>query len=162
MRAVRPDECGDVDVGQGVAADHDERVVGQQVAKVAGAAGGAEQRLFEAVLEIEAERRAVAEVGADVVGIVVQIDADLGDAMAREQPQDVFHHRAVDDRRHRFGDTVRQWGETRAQAGRHDHRFGRVLATRPAPPWSVPLVRRTRSAHVSQAPSRQAMRSALP
>ncbi len=104
--AVGAHERRDVDVGQGVAADDHEGVVGQQLAKPARAAGRAQQLLFEAVVGPQPERFAVAEVAADVVGVVVQVDADLGHAVARQQAQDVLHDRAIDDRRHRLGGAI--------------------------------------------------------
>ena len=135
VRAVGGHERRDVDVGQGVAAHHQEGVVAEQLAKPAGAAGGAQQLLFEAVVGVQAKGPAVAEVAPDVVGVVVQVDADLGHAVARQQPQDVLHHRTIDDGRHGLGGAVGERRQAGAQTGRHDVRLGR--------PGGRRLIRRT-------------------
>ena len=74
---MRGEERGEVDVGEPVAAHHDEGAVGEEVAERAHAAGGAEQLLLEVVAQVDAEAGAVAEVRADLVGVVVEVGGDL-------------------------------------------------------------------------------------
>ena len=77
--------------------------VAEEVAEGVGAAGGAQQLLLEVVPQLDAELRAVAEVGADLVRVVVQVGGDLGDAVAAQQVQQVLHHRPVEDGHHGLG-----------------------------------------------------------
>ena len=62
VRAMGGHERRDVDVGQGIAAYHQEGVVAEQLTKPAGAPGGAQQLLLEAVVGVQAEGPAIAEV----------------------------------------------------------------------------------------------------
>ena len=70
-------EGREVDVGEPVAADHDERAAAEELAEGAGAAGRAQQLALEVVAQVDAEGGAVAEVGADLVGVVVQVGGGL-------------------------------------------------------------------------------------
>ena len=78
-------ERAEVDVGEAVAAHDEERRAGEELAERVGAAGRAQQVLLEVVAQLDAELGAVAEVGADLVGVVVQVGGDLGDAVAAQQ-----------------------------------------------------------------------------
>ena len=60
--AVRGHEGREVDVGEAVAADHDEGAAGEQLAERAHPAGRAQQLLLEVVAQLDAEGGAVAEV----------------------------------------------------------------------------------------------------
>ena len=79
---VRGDERGEIDVGEAVAADHDEGAAGEEVAEGAHAAGRTEKLRLDVVGELHPEPRAVAEVGADLVRMVVQVGRHLTDAVA--------------------------------------------------------------------------------
>ena len=79
--AVGLDERGQVDVGEHVAGDHEERVV-ELGRRVAHRPGGAERRVLGGVAHAHAEVGAVAEVVADLVGEVRDRDHDVVEAVA--------------------------------------------------------------------------------
>jgi hypothetical protein len=126
--AVAGQQAGDVDVGQRVAGDDEERRVAEKVPALANAAGRTGQLGLIEVLD------AVAEVVADRVGEVVQVGDDPLDALATQQVDDVAHHRAVEDRHHRLGDLERQRAQARAEPGGEDlgrdHRVGKLPSGR--------------------------------
>ncbi len=115
--AMPRDERAQIDVGEGVAGDDQERLIPEELAARANPAGGPQQLLLVAVGE------ALAEVLADRVREVVQVGDHLLEAVAIEQVEDVRHHRPIEHRHHRFGDLVRQGAQARAEAGREDHRL---------------------------------------
>ena len=99
--AVRLHERGEVDVGEHVTRDHEERVV-ELVDGVADRPRGAERRILGRVPHGHAEVGAVAEVVADLVGEERHGHHDVVVAVLREQVDDVLHHRLVDQRHHRL------------------------------------------------------------
>ena len=116
-RAVRLHDLAEVDVGERVAGDHEERLV-ELVHRVADRTRGAERRLLGRVPHAHAELRAVAEVVADVVREERDRDDDVVEAVLREQPDDVLHHRRVRDRHHRLRLVARQRTQPCALAAR--------------------------------------------
>ena len=110
--AVRLDDGGEIDVGDDVARDHEERLV-ELVHGVAHRTHGAERRVLGRVPHPHTELGAVAEVVADLVGEERDRDDDVVEAVVGEQPHDVPHHRHVRDREHR----LRLVAGERAQAG---------------------------------------------
>ena len=92
----RATNAREVDVGERVAGDDQERAVVEEVGAVAHAAGGAEQ------LGLLAVDDPVAEVVADRVREVVEVRDDLVVAVAVEQVDDVRHHGPVEHRHHRL------------------------------------------------------------
>ena len=77
LRRCAATNDGEVDVGEPVAADDDEGPVGEEVAEGARRRRRCPELLLEVVAQLDAERRAVAEVVADLVGVVVQVGGDL-------------------------------------------------------------------------------------
>ncbi len=120
--AVRFDERGEVDVGEHVARDHEERVV-ELRRRVAHRSGGAERRVFRGVAHGDAEIGAVAEVVADLVGEERDRDDDVVEAVQLEQVDDVLHHRLVDEGHHRLRLIAGERTQTRALATGQDHCF---------------------------------------
>ena len=110
----------EVDVGEHVAGDHEERLV-ELVHRVAHRAGGAERRLLGGVPHAHAELGAVAEVVADVVGEERDRHDDVVEAVLGEQPHDVLHHRHVRDGHHRLRLVARERAQPRAFAAGQDH-----------------------------------------
>jgi hypothetical protein len=113
-----------VDVGEGVAGDHQEGVA-EEIGGLADAPGGSQQLLLEAVGQLDPEFRAVAEVVADQLRKPVQVGDRLGEAVAGEEPGDVLHHRPVQHRHHRLRHVEGDRAEARAEARCEDHRAHR-------------------------------------
>ena len=78
-------ERREVDVGEPVAADDHEGTVAEELAKGARAARRAQQLALEVVAQVDAEGGAVAEVRADLVGVIVQVGGGLVDAVPAQQ-----------------------------------------------------------------------------
>ena len=125
---VAADDLGEVDVGQHVTGDHEERLV-ELVSGVAHRAGSSQRRVLGGVSHLDAELPAVAEVGADLVREERHGDHDLVEAVAREQLHDVLHHRPVRHRHHRLRLVAGQRAQPGALAAREDH--GLHEASRP-------------------------------
>ena len=87
----------EVEVGEGVARDHDETLA-EQLFGVLHAARRAQRHLLDRVVDVDAQRAAVAEVVADGLGQEGEGDHDVFDAVALEQLDDVLHARLVGDR----------------------------------------------------------------
>jgi len=87
------DERGEIDVGERIARDDEERFAGQQLVGHLDGAGGAEGRIFDHVLHRYAEVGAAIEIRFHLVGEVVQRGDDLGDPVPPQQCDDVLHHR---------------------------------------------------------------------
>ena len=117
--AMGGEERGEVGVGEAVAAHHQEGVVAQEGAEGGCPAGRAHELVLDVVAELEAEVGPVAEVGLDLLGIVVQVDGGLVQAVPREQLQGVTHHRTVEDGDHRLREQPRQRVKAGAESGRH-------------------------------------------
>ena len=114
------DDPAEIDVGEHVAGDHEERLV-ELGHRVAHRAGGAERRFLGGVAHPHAELRAVAEVGADVVRHERDRHDDVVEAVPGEELHDVLHHRHVRDRHHRLGLVARERAQPRAFTAGQDH-----------------------------------------
>ena len=135
--AVEGDQRAEVDVGEGVAADHEERLV-QEVLGLLDRAGGAERRVLDGVLEPHAQLRAVAEVGADRLRQVGHRHDDVLDAVLPQQLDDVLDARLAGDRHHRLGLVRREGTQTRSLPScHHDALDG------PSPPRAARTARGT-------------------
>src|SRR5579859_5495201 len=112
------DDVAEVEVGEGVAADEDERLV-QVLFGVLDAAGGPEGHFLARVGNANAKLASVAEVVFDGARHVLDGDDDIADAVRFEEVEDVLHHRAPDDGHHRLGAGHRQGAQAGALASRH-------------------------------------------
>ena len=119
---VRLEERAEVDVGEAVAAHDEEGGVVEELAERVGAARGAHELLLEVVPQLHAELGPVAEVGADLVRMVVQVGGDLRHAVLAQQMEQVLHHGTVEDRHHGLGRETRERVEPSAEAGGHEVR----------------------------------------
>ena len=130
----------EVDVGERVAGDDQERAVVEEVGAVAHAAGGAEQLRLLAVDE------PVAEVVADRVREVVEVRDHVVVAVAVEQVDDVRHHGPVEHRHHRLRQLERERAQARAETGCENHglhRRGGPLADASGAAYRCPAPRRS-------------------
>ena len=118
--AVGVDQRAEVDVGEHVTGDHEERVV-ELGRRVADRPGGAERLVLGGVAHADPEVGAVAEVVADLVGEVRDRDHDVVETVAGQQGDDVLEHRPVDERHHRFGLVARQRAQAGALTAGQDH-----------------------------------------
>ena len=116
--AVERDDLAEVEVAEGVARDHDERLV-EMLLGVAHRARGAERLLLDGVLDAHAERAAVAEVAADHLRHEGERHDDVIDAVPVHQLDDVLDARLAADRHHRLGLVRGQRPQTRPLASRH-------------------------------------------
>ena len=98
---VPVDERAEVDVAERVAGDDEERVV-ELLARQPDRAGRPERQLLDRVLDVDAERLAVAEVAADRLRHEGERDDDLVHAVGAQQLDDVLDARLADDRDHRL------------------------------------------------------------
>ena len=99
---VEPDQLGQVDVGERVTRDHQERLIPQRVLRVFHAARGTERCLLGRVLQAHVEVLAVAEVIAHYGGEELDGDDGLAEAVPPQQPQHVLHDRFVHHRQQRL------------------------------------------------------------
>ena len=104
-----------VDVGERVAGDDQERAVAEEVG-----ARCARRRRCRAA-RLLAVDDPVAEVVADRVREVVEVGDHLVEALAVEQVDDVRHHGPVEDRHHRLRQLERERAQARAEAGCENH-----------------------------------------
>ena len=109
----------EVEVAERVARDDEERLV-ELVGGQPDRAGRAERRLLDGVLDVDAERLAVAEVAADRLRQERDGDDHVLEAVLAEQLDDVLHARLADDRHHRLRLVRGQRPEPRALAAGHD------------------------------------------
>ena len=107
---VEFDEAGEVNIGHGIAAYHDEGFV-EEVLGVFDAARRAKRHVFNEVVQVHPQGTAVAEVVLDDVGHILQGDGHVGKSMLPQEVQDVGHHGFVDHRDHRLGPGHRQGPE---------------------------------------------------
>ncbi len=107
-----------VDVAERVARDDEERVV-ERVRGEPHGAGRAERALLDRVLDVQAEARAVAEVGADRLRQERDGDDDVLEAVLAQQLEDVLHARLADDRDHRLRLVRGERAKARPLAARH-------------------------------------------
>ena len=91
---VEGDDLLEIDVGQRVAADDDERLV-ERALRVLDAAGRPKRRLFRRVRHRDAEVFPGPEVVPNEAGQELDGDDDVGEAVPLEQPHDVLHQRPV-------------------------------------------------------------------
>ncbi len=82
-----------------------------------------ERRLLDGVLDVHAERLAVAEVAADRLRQERDGDDHVFEAVSAEQLDDVLHARLADDRDHRLRLVRGERPEARALAAGHDDRL---------------------------------------
>jgi hypothetical protein len=111
---------GEIDVGEGVAADHEERVI-EEMGGVAHAARGPERAVLDDVFDLHVELGSVAQAIADLGTEVGERHHDLGDAVYLEESKDVLEDRGAHDRDERFGKAAGQWTQSRPFTSRHDH-----------------------------------------
>ena len=116
---VEVDDLGEVEVGEGVAADDQERLV-QKVLGQADGPGGAGRRLLHRVVDVHPQAAAVPEVVADEPGQEGQSHHHFVDAVPLHQLEDVLDARLVDDRHHRLGLVGGQRAQPGALTTRHD------------------------------------------
>ena len=138
LRLVERDHLREVDVGERVAGDDEERVT-ERVADLAHRAAGAERRLLDAVAEPEAHAAAIAVGVLDHGGEVLEGHVRLGDAAAREQVEDVPEAGLIDDGDHRLRAVDGERSEpTPLAPGHDDGEHGELVAGHGCPaPISV-------------------------
>ena len=134
---MRVDEPAQIDVGQDVTGDDEEGVV-ELCGRVANRSRGTEGQLLRRVAHPDAEVRAVSEVVTDLVGEVRDRDDNIVEAVAREQRDDVLHHRTVHERHHRLGLIAREWTEPGPLTTGEDHRLHAGTSVSGAPPSARP------------------------
>jgi len=122
MFAVKGDRLGQVDVGQGVAADDDKGLV-QVGLRVLDAPGRPQRRILHDVGDVHPEVRAVTKVVPNRGAQVLERDHHIADAMLAQQAEDVLHHRLADDRHQGLRQPARQRPQPGPLATRHDHCF---------------------------------------
>jgi hypothetical protein len=120
LRLVPFDNRAEIDVGEHVAGDHEERLV-ELGHRVAHRTRGSERCLFGCVTHPDPELGTVTEVGADVIRHERDGHDDVVEPVAREQLDDVLHHRHVRDGHHRLRLVTRERPQTRALTAGHDH-----------------------------------------
>ena len=120
------DGPGQIHIREGVAADDDEGLV-EKGLSVLDAARGTQGAFLHEIGEVDPERGAIAEIGLDLPGHVLQRHADLGDAVALEQANRMLHDRAVHDGNHGFRDVAGEGAQTRPLASSHDDRFHTLI-----------------------------------
>ena len=162
-RLMARDELAQVDVGERVAGDDQERVVAEEVGDVAHAAGGAEQ------LAPRSGRRSRRRSSAgSCPGSSGGSRSIVVEPLAVEQVDDVRHHGPVEDRHHRLGDLVRDRPEPRTESRCEDHGLHRGVRLACQPGVGVGGARsdgvrqrcRPRDRRASRAPARRAGSSA--
>src|SRR5260221_1012424 len=113
---------GQIDVGERVAGDDQERVA-EEAGGFAHPTRVAQQSLLGTVGQLDPEIRAVAEVRFDQLREPVQVGDRLGEGVAGEEAGDVLHHRPVQHRHHRLRHLVGDRAQPGAKPGREDHRL---------------------------------------
>ena len=120
LRAMEVDDLSEIEIGERVTRDHEERA-GQEIACAEHRARRAERDLLGRIRQRHVQVGAVAEVVADHRGQELDGRNDVRDAMLPEQFDDVFHQRPVGNGKHR----LRHVAGERAQPGTlspgHDH-----------------------------------------
>ena len=118
---VVADQGGQVDVGEGVARDDQERVGPQLVLGVLHAARRPQRHLLGGVLQAHADVLAVAEVIAYQRGQELDRHHGLGEPVPLEQQQHVFHDRLVHHRQQWLGLVGGHRAQPGALPARHHH-----------------------------------------
>ncbi len=123
------DQGGDAAGDQVVAEVHDERVVGEEVARHQHRVGEAERLRLVDVGDAGAEALAVAHRGADLVAGLADDDADLGDAGGDDRLDAEEQDRLVGHRHELLGGGVGQRTQPRALAAGEDQSLHGSLDT---------------------------------
>ena len=135
-RRVMGHECGQVEIRDGVARDHQHRTVRKQGLGVLDASCCPERYLLGRVPQSHPQVRPVAGVRTHEGGEKLDGDHGVGDAVPAEQSQDVLEHRAVQHGQQRLG----QAGGERTQPGplttSHHDRRDHGAATPPGERWA--------------------------
>ena len=113
---------GQVQVGQAVAGEHGEGLI-QHLARLTHAAGGAQRRGLHKPAQAHAQRRAVAKVIQNRVGLIAQRGGDLRHAVGGQQLDGILHDGPVHQPHHRLRAIAGQRSQARALAARHDDRL---------------------------------------
>ena len=120
MRGYEPAQ---VEVADGVAAEHQKGRVPEEVQAVSDPSGSAEGSVLYAVAKVYATGRAVAEMLYDGRGVVAQRGADLRNAVRAEQLDSALHQRLTQKRHHGFGQLAGDGLESPALSAGHNYRF---------------------------------------
>src|SRR5206468_12902481 len=100
---VQVDELGEIELGQHVSIEHHQRV-GDALARIAYAAGGAERARLHHVADLDAGLASVAEDVFDALGLVIEAQNHLVDFRhALDEVELIIQKRTVEDRYDRFG-----------------------------------------------------------
>ena len=111
---------GEVDVGERVATDDDERVV-QQTGGILDAARGAQGAILYHVVQVHPQIGPITEVVADAGPQVLQSDDHLGDPVATQQPEHVLHAGSPHHRNQRLGAPAGEGAQAATlTSGHHD------------------------------------------
>ena len=97
-----------VDVGHGVAADDEERLI-EKFLGILDTTRRTQGRFLNCVMDLHAQAATIPKIALDHFGHEVEGDHNFCDALALEKIQDVAHHRFGNQRDHRFGATNGQW-----------------------------------------------------
>ncbi len=117
------DDLVQVQVDQDVAVDDQKGAARQELAGLFDAAAGAQNGRLPRVANPHAQGGAVAERVGDFLPVVMEVDDDVGNAVAFQEQQRVVDQRPICDGQERFRQLVGQGPETGGQAGREDHGF---------------------------------------
>ncbi len=128
LLAMVGDDLFQVEVGQGVPADDQERLVQQRLG-VLHAPRRAQGRILYRVVDAHPEVAAVVEVLLDHPRQVLQGHHHLGDSVPAQEGEDVLHHRGVHDGHHRLGAPDSQRTEPGALAPGHDDGLHGLLSS---------------------------------
>ena len=126
---VKGDDLLQVEIGDGIAADHQKGVV-KILPGVGNAARRAQGRLLDGIADTHAHGTAVSEVILNHAGHVLQRDDDFGDPVVAQKLQDVSEHHLVHQRQHRLGATHSQRAQPRACAACHHDSFHSGVSSR--------------------------------
>jgi hypothetical protein len=116
----------EVEAGEHIAVDDEQRGLG--AVHQAERARGAERAVLVEVADADAERRAVAEVALDMLGLVPRRDDDIADARVAEVADRALEQGLARDGEHGLGGVLGERAEARAEPARHDDRGQRVVA----------------------------------
>ena len=119
---MRGEQRGDIEVGDDVAVDDDERVVDPGVfRREPDRAGGVEWFGFHGVVESRTMAMAIQERLQERLGLEAERQGHVGDATLDEAPDEAGDHRLVTDREHRLRNVVRERPHPGAEpADEHD------------------------------------------
>ena len=121
--AVRVDDGGEVRAGQHVAVEDQDVARGEVLEDVADAAAGAQRLVLDDVLDLQAERRAVAEVVGEGLGQVGRAEHDPPHARRAGTREQVGEERDAGGRQHRLGGGEGERPQPRALPADEHHGF---------------------------------------